>query len=663
MAAHDPRSRDLPSPTSPGDDGGREPTQSLSLGPDEQDSPGELAVGTHNRPVTQIESPAARGKTSAPPGTRMMHHAHQPDDPTDYLDAVLGSYRVLELLGKGGMGYVFRAEHTKLGREVALKLLRNDYASRRDAVARFFQEARTVNLVRHRNIVDVTDFVELDDGTTYIVMELLSGESLGAWGQRAVDLPRALAVIVQICDGLAAAHQVGVVHRDLKPDNVIVVPTSDGAELVKLLDFGVAKLLNRDDEDVGFQTAAGSVIGTPAYMSPEQAGGMVVDARSDIYSLGAIMYELFSGQPMFRGRSFGEYVRKHLTETPIPPSQTPGGAAIDPRLEALILRCLDKDPDQRFAHISELREALLFMLGGVGTPEPFDSGLQRRLAASAMRAPPSILPAVHVPPHAASSNSAEVPSPGESAPLYLSRPPERAAAAPWWIWFAGGATAVAIGIGAAIWYAEPADPLPASTPAPPIATAPPAAAVATPRAAQPPPPAPRPRLVEIRFDALPGGGVFAEGGATELCHTPCAFDIDRSDGGAARRVFVVKRSGYVDSPVTVDLGGDQREFQVTLQRVATAAGAERADRPARDPRAGGNPDPADRKPGKRSAKPRKDRRAPPVRTAPDALDPRHPGDAARERRPEPTEVPATRPATPVVPPIDPADTLDPFRKK
>jgi len=289
--------------------------------------------------------------------------ARQTDDPADYIGRVLGSYRVLELLGKGGMGYVFRAEHVRLGREVALKLLRADYASRRDAVARFFQEARTVNRVRHRNIVDVTDFVELDDGTTFIIMEMLSGTSLGAWAEAGVELPRALAVLAQICDGLAAAHQVGVIHRDLKPDNVIVLPTDDGAELVKLLDFGVAKLVNPGDEDVGLDTGAGSVIGTPAYMSPEQAGGMLVDARSDIYSLGAIMYEVFCGQPMFRGRSFGELVRKHLTEAPVPPRRTAGGARLAPALEAVILRCVDKDPDHRFGDIAELRDVLLALLG------------------------------------------------------------------------------------------------------------------------------------------------------------------------------------------------------------------------------------------------------------------------------------------------------------
>jgi serine/threonine protein kinase len=650
MTTRDPRSRDLPEPTSPGPDSVREPTQSLRLEPDEIDSP-ELALGTHNRPATRVESPAARTRTPMPPGPRIRRS----DDPTAYVDSVLGSYRVLELLGKGGMGYVFRAEHVKLGREVALKLLRSDYASRRDAVTRFFQEARTVNRVRHRNIVDVTDFVELDDGTTYIVMELLTGTSLGHWAQTGVDLPRAIAVLIQICDGLGAAHQVGVVHRDLKPDNVVVVPTPDGAELVKLLDFGVAKLLNRDDEDVGFQTAAGSVIGTPAYMSPEQAGGMVIDARSDIYSLGAIMYELFCGQPMFRGRSFGEYVRKHLTEMPVPPHDTPGGAAIDPRLESLILKCLDKDPEQRFASIFELREALLQLLGTYGGTNP--PGLA--LAASGARLP---LPAGDPTGQSQVSHSAHVSHPsgpqGLPPPMTLEGdyrlPSPATRTTPGWVWFVGGAAAVGLGVSSAVWLAgrdEPplvkprvlaaaptttaATPAPAATPTPaaPVpATDPPATAAP---AADPPP---RRALVEVRFDAQPGGSVFAEGRPTELCRTPCAFDIDLADGGALdHRVFLVKRSGYLDSPITVDLTGTQREFQVALQR---------------DPRSDASPE---RRPARRTAKTaRKDPKA----------------SAAREPEPKPTEAetrpaaPEAQPATPSKPTaIDPADTLDPFRKK
>jgi len=672
MATRDPRSRDLPNPTSPGGDGAREPTQSLSLEPGEQDSPALLALGTHNRPVTSIESPAARAKTPPP---IPPPHRRGGDDAEDYLEAVLGSYRVLEVLGKGGMGYVFRAEHTKLGREVALKLLRSDYASRRDAVSRFFQEARTVNRVRHRNIVDVTDFVELDDGTTYIVMELLTGTSLGAWSQTGVELPRALAVLVQICDGLAAAHQVGVIHRDLKPDNVIVVPTGDGAELVKLLDFGVAKLVNRDDEDVGFQTAAGSVIGTPAYMSPEQAGGMTIDARSDIYSLGAIMYELFCGQPIFRGRSFGEYVRKHLTEMPVPPHATPGGAGIDPQLEALILRCLDKDPDQRCAHISELRDALLQLLGGMagrfdagGSDPPRPAGP----GATGPRARPGMLPALQPVPNPQQSQASQASGGmvgqgggpgGYLPPLTLSGeyslppPPPRRAAAPWWLWFAGSGTAIGVGIAAAIWYAARAEPsLAPRTPPPPSAPRAAAPPAVTPTPAPPgePPataaaaPAARPALVEVRFDALPSGSVFAEGGTTELCRTPCSFDIDPADGGPAdHRAFVVRRSGYVDSPVTVDLAGTQREFQVALQHAAVELATPK--------------DTPERRPARRPARPaRKDTR--------DARDrsPREPAAPRPEARPsaEPSSAPGPEARKPTAAPaIDPADTLDPFRKK
>jgi serine/threonine protein kinase len=403
MTTRDPRSR-VPLRPDTGREGSREPTQSLQIDissapPDDRDSHPSLAMGTSDvsrEDRTKIESPSGRNKTPQPksPTKPPPTPARSADDPENRLGQVLGAYKLHELLGKGGMGYVYRAEHAKLGREVALKLLRGDYAKRRDAVLRFFQEAKTVNRVRHRNIVDVTDFVELEDGTTFIIMEFLRGQSLGKWARTGIDLPRALAVLVQICDGLGAAHAVGVVHRDLKPDNVIVVPTSDGAEMVKLLDFGVAKLLNRDDEDIGFQTAAGSVIGTPAYMSPEQAGGMIVDHRSDIYSLGAIMYELFCGQPMFRGRSFGEYVRKHLTENPVPPRQTANGAGIDPALEALILRCLAKDANERFSHILELRDGLLHLLGGHETQPPSYAAL----AHSSIRPPMSQLSQL-LPPH------------------------------------------------------------------------------------------------------------------------------------------------------------------------------------------------------------------------------------------------------------------------
>jgi serine/threonine-protein kinase len=698
MTTRDPRTR-VPLRPETGREGAREPTQSLQLDisgapPDHgRDSHPSLAMGTSdvNRDErTKIESPGGRNKTPLPKASKPPPTpARSADDPEQRIGQVLGAYKLHELLGKGGMGYVFRAEHVKLGREVALKLLRGDYAKRRDAVLRFFQEAKTVNRVRHRNIVDVTDFVELEDGTTFIIMELLRGQSLGKWARTGIDLPRALAVLVQICDGLGAAHAVGVVHRDLKPDNVIVVPTSDGAELVKLLDFGVAKLLNRDDEDLGFQTAAGSVIGTPAYMSPEQAGGMVVDHRSDIYSLGAIMYELFCGQPMFRGRSFGEYVRKHLTEIPVPPRSTPNGAAIDPALEALILRCLAKDPNERFSHILELRDGLLHLLGDMHTHPPGYASLAqsaiRPLQAAAMTGAGAQLPA-HVLPLPAPGMVTTVPTPpSPSQPSKVSSlgglpslytqyslpetapPPD--SATPWWVWFIGGAFAVGIGIAGALWYAGSSEPepramlvQPAANPAPPAPTT------------SPIEPAPTtPKLVELRFDSLPSGGVYADGRSAELCRTPCNFNVDLTDGGPTdRRTFVVRADGYEDARVEVDFTKSERDVSVSLVRSAPTAPALPASPPVVDmtgdePHAekGSAKKPVGKKTaGKKTEDKKSEDKAPDPKLVGDTkLEDKKPIDDTKleplDKKTEDKKTDEKKPAAP----IDPTDTIDPFRRK
>jgi len=285
-----------------------------------------------------------------------------PDESIDeMLGAVLGSYRILSLIGEGGMGRVYMAEHVKLGRKVALKLLRPEYAVKRDAVARFFQEARAVNQIGHENIVDITDFVELDTGETYIIMELLIGEDLAdiqRKGDQPIPLHRAMQISLQVCDALEAAHKTGIIHRDLKPDNIFIVNDNNKRDFAKLLDFGVAKLLGGEDEQDGWKTAVGSVIGTPAYMSPEQASGIPVDHRSDIYSLGAILYELFTGHPVFRAKSFGEFVVKHMNHDPIPPRELADAPSIPTALEAVILRCLEKDPARRYQSVAELREDL-----------------------------------------------------------------------------------------------------------------------------------------------------------------------------------------------------------------------------------------------------------------------------------------------------------------
>jgi serine/threonine-protein kinase len=680
MTTRDPRSPRAPLRTETGrSEAAREPTQSLQLDisgapPDDRDSHPSLAMGTSDavrEDRTKIESPSGRNKTPQPRASSKPPPmpAGRPDDPENRIGTTLGAYKVLELLGKGGMGYVYRGEHAKLGREVALKLLRGDYAKRRDAVLRFFQEAKTVNRVRHRNIVDVTDFVELDDGTTFIIMEFLRGQSLGKWARTGIDLPRALAVLVQICDGLGAAHAVGVVHRDLKPDNVIVVPTSDGAELVKLLDFGVAKLLNRDDEDIGFQTAAGSVIGTPAYMSPEQAGGLVVDHRSDIYSLGAIMYELFCGQPMFRGRSFGEFVRKHLTEAPVPPRQTPNGAGIDPALEALILKCLAKDANERFSHILELRDGLLHLLGGFETHPPSYVSL----AQSAIRPPPTAhlpaampLPAPMVTtvptPQAVShiSQLSHLPSMtgmGSAPSIYsqysMQEMPPAEAPTPWWVWFIGGAFAVGLGIAGALWYASSTEEPVPPTPTPRVQ--PTANPIDTPAA-------PTPKLVELRFDSLPSGGVYAAGRSAELCRTPCNFNVDLTDGGPAdRRTFVVRSDGYEDAKVEVDFTKSDRDFSVSLLKTPTPLPADPTIVDMTEEPEEAAEKESGKKTGGKKGKKTDDKKVDEVEAKVEEKKVEPPKPVVDDTKLEPVEKKPEEKKP--VGRIDPTDTIDPFRRK
>jgi serine/threonine protein kinase len=540
---------------------GPEPTESLAPpGDDDWDgAPPELPMGTRDERArsvnTRIDSPAAKVRT---PATRPPPVPRAADRSDERVGQTLGVYRLLELIGKGGMGFVYRAEHVRLGREVALKLLRTDYAKRRDAVSRFFQEARTVNRVRHRNIVDVTDFIELEDGTTFIIMELLRGKSLGAWSRNGFELPRALAALIQICDGLSAAHAVGVIHRDLKPDNIVLVPTPDGAELVKLLDFGVAKLLNRDDEDIGLETAAGSVIGTPAYMSPEQAGGLAVDHRADIYSLGAIMYELFCGQPLFRGRSFGEYVRKHLNEEPVPPRATPGGATIDPRLEGVLLRCLQKDPGLRYPTAQALRDDLMHLLAAIETrPHDLIGHDSARDSARSSHVMPAAGYATMMALGGGLPSGQATPYPGPEAWTQPPPGPRRAR----WLWAAGAAAALgAIVAGGLIAASRSSSSPPPAAPAPaPVASVP----SVTPMTGA----APAAR-VRVRVDAPAGAHVEAIGAAVALCDTPCVLEIDPADGGSTmRRDFVVRQDGFADAPFSVDLAKPPAAIEIALEQI------------------------------------------------------------------------------------------------
>ncbi len=274
---------------------------------------------------------------------------------------VLGSYRLLQLLGEGGMGRVYIAEHTRLGRRVAIKTLRSEFADKPGAVKRFFQEARAVNQIKNDNIVDITDFIEEEGGENYYIMELLEGRSLRdvILQEGALPVPRTLGIAVQVADALAAVHDAGVVHRDLKTENIFLIERGGQRDFVKLLDFGVAKLVEQPDGQSLHKTAEGAILGTPEYMSPEQASGGKVDYRTDIYAFGIILYEMLTGAKPFTAKSFGELVIKHLTVKPVKPSKLKDRALRLPRaLENLILHCLEKDAQKRPQSMAEIGQQL-----------------------------------------------------------------------------------------------------------------------------------------------------------------------------------------------------------------------------------------------------------------------------------------------------------------
>ena len=265
---------------------------------------------------------------------------------------LIGSYRLMGLIGEGGMGRVYVGEHIKLGRRVAIKMLRAELATSPVTVARFFAEARAVNQISHENIVEITDFVEEPGGDNCIIMELLRGEDLGQRlaRKKSLALSRALDITGQIANALAAVHAADIVHRDLKPDNVFLIERGGNADFVKLLDFGVAKLsdpLGRGGLTM-HSTAAGQIIGTPEYMSPEQAGGQAVDHRTDIYSLGVVFYEMLTGRLPFQAKSFGELLMKHMTASVELPGREPGlPPGVQTGRDKLILDLLAKDPNDR----------------------------------------------------------------------------------------------------------------------------------------------------------------------------------------------------------------------------------------------------------------------------------------------------------------------------
>ncbi|MDX2018621.1 MAG: serine/threonine-protein kinase [Deltaproteobacteria bacterium] len=309
---------------------------------------------------------------------------------------LVGAYRLVRLLGQGATGSVFEVEHTKIGRRAAMKVLTGEHATRPGAVRRLFQEAQAVNRIKHPNIVDVTDLIEGGaDGVNAIVMELLEGESLAQTMLRQAPLPgpRVLAILRQVTDALAAAHGAYFVHRDLKPENVFLVGRGD---VVKLLDFGLAKVVDGAGpampapQGIGrgsYHTVEGTFVGTPAYSSPEQASAKRVDHRTDLYSLGVILYELLSGRLPFEGRNFGEFLVKHLT-MPVPAiARSRLRTPLQRQLAAIAYKCLEKQPEDRFASAGDVGALLDALAAGTPVTIPAAKVVKHAAATGKQRRP------------------------------------------------------------------------------------------------------------------------------------------------------------------------------------------------------------------------------------------------------------------------------------
>jgi eukaryotic-like serine/threonine-protein kinase len=304
-----------------------------------------------------------------------------------FVGTTIGNYRLTDIVGRGGMGTVFAAEHVYLGKRVAMKILHERWAKRGDAVGRFLREARAASSINHTNIVNVFDFGPAPDGRVYLAMELLEGLDLDDQLDRLGSLPlhRSINIVNQVASALASAHDKGIVHSDLKPANVrlierpgrremirsqglaadgqprFVVEPEGAFDFVKVLDFGIARVHSADDPPEGVP----HLFGTPEYMAPEAARGEEVDARSDIYALGVLFFEMLTGDVPFHAASPVGVLHKHLSEPPPRPSLVAPEAEITPAAERLILAAMEKDPANRPQTMDDVRAELSGCYGTV----------------------------------------------------------------------------------------------------------------------------------------------------------------------------------------------------------------------------------------------------------------------------------------------------------
>ncbi len=305
---------------------------------------------------------------------------------------VADRYKIVEPLGRGGMGAVYKVEHVRIGKLLAMKLLTGELSRNPDVVRRFKLEALTVSKLSSPNTVQVFDF-GASEGLTYLVMELVNGDDLGRTLRSQGPMPwsRVGRIIIQVCSSLAEAHQKGIVHRDIKPENVMLVRARDGTDIAKVLDFGLAKL--REGEGLNDVTSQGAIVGTPYFMAPEQIKGEAVDPRTDVYAVGAMMYRALTGHYPFNGTTPMAVFTKHLTEQPVPPAERAPDLDIPAGINRLVLKALSKHAEARFQKVEELQAELIEELRSVGASsvdDLLDSGQLRRLARATGTSSPAL---------------------------------------------------------------------------------------------------------------------------------------------------------------------------------------------------------------------------------------------------------------------------------
>jgi serine/threonine-protein kinase len=441
-------------------------------------------------------------------------------------------YKVEAVLGEGGMGVVYRCRHKIIDKKVAMKVLRADLARDREVTERFLMEAKAASTIGNEHIIDISDFGQLPDGATYFVMEFLDGVPLSriVAGHTAVPVPRILHVARQLAEGLAAAHHAGIVHRDLKPDNIYLVPRGGDKDFVKILDFGIAKV---STSATGGITRAGSVFGTPHYMSPEQAAGAPVDHRGDIYSFGVILYELASGKVPFDADNFMGILTQHMYKAPVPiRALVPPPADIPPGLEAVILKCLSKRPEQRYQSMNELMLDIDKLRDGL-PPEAVGEMMAR---SGGFNVPPDFFQV-----------QGRMPAPVPATPA------RGRTRGPWPLVAGAAGVAVAVALVVAVFAHS------AASPASPAAAAPKVAAKEPTPAPPVVPSTEAVAMTPVAVDVVPDDAeVFRDG--TNLGTSPVVVEV--AEGKPA--VIEVRREGYVTKTLTLD--GKEAKVKLRLEK-------------------------------------------------------------------------------------------------